>query len=136
MVYTLRITGFGNFVPSPEDGNRSNFRNAVFSSYFEFRTIDKSSNPEILRDNICSDIILNIYGPKQKSPHNFHSTCSKTYLSPLGRPTFGDEICIRPKLLTVNPCYALWAKAHRNFRIFYQYDIMVYNLLEMSHTLM
>jgi hypothetical protein len=31
----------GISLPSPEDRNRSSFRNTVFSSYLEFRTIDK-----------------------------------------------------------------------------------------------
>jgi hypothetical protein len=32
-------------LPSPEDGNRSSFRNAVFSSYLEFRALDKGEKP-------------------------------------------------------------------------------------------
>jgi hypothetical protein len=32
-------------LPSPEDGNRSSFRNVVFSMYLEFRTMDKVQNP-------------------------------------------------------------------------------------------
>jgi hypothetical protein len=31
--------------PSPEDGSRSSFRNVVFSSYLEFRTMDKVQKP-------------------------------------------------------------------------------------------
>jgi hypothetical protein len=31
----------GVYLPSARDGNRSSFRNVVFSSYLEFRTIDK-----------------------------------------------------------------------------------------------
>jgi hypothetical protein len=31
--------------PSPEDGNRPSFRNAVFSSYLDFQTIDKVLKP-------------------------------------------------------------------------------------------
>jgi hypothetical protein len=31
--------------PSPEDGNRSSFRNVMFSSYLEFRTTDKVQKP-------------------------------------------------------------------------------------------
>jgi hypothetical protein len=67
---TFRITGFLDFVhrpniqitkqnvsetgsvsvfrcslPSAVDGNRSSFRKVVFSSYFEFRTIDKVQKP-------------------------------------------------------------------------------------------
>jgi hypothetical protein len=33
------------FLPSPENRNRSSFRNFVFSSYLEFRTIDKVHKP-------------------------------------------------------------------------------------------
>jgi hypothetical protein len=29
--------------PLPEDGNRSSFRNVIFSSYLEFRTMDRGS---------------------------------------------------------------------------------------------
>jgi hypothetical protein len=35
----------GVSLSSPDDGNRSSFRNLVFSSYLEFRTIDKVHNP-------------------------------------------------------------------------------------------
>jgi hypothetical protein len=38
----------GVFLSSPEDGNRSSFRNVVLSSYLECRTIDKVINPMIL----------------------------------------------------------------------------------------
>jgi hypothetical protein len=38
------------FLPSPEDGNRSSFRNVVFSSYLEFRTIDKVQIPSNPKD--------------------------------------------------------------------------------------
>jgi hypothetical protein len=31
--------------PSPEDGNRSSFRNALLSSYLEFQTLDKAHIP-------------------------------------------------------------------------------------------
>jgi hypothetical protein len=37
----------GVSLPSPEDGNRSSFRNVVFSSYLEFGTMDKPTNPVI-----------------------------------------------------------------------------------------
>jgi hypothetical protein len=30
---------------SPEDGNRSRFRNVVFCSYLEYRTMDKVQKP-------------------------------------------------------------------------------------------
>jgi hypothetical protein len=43
-------------LPSPEDGNRSSFRNVVFSSFLEHRTMDKvqkSSNPEIYNIICC-----------------------------------------------------------------------------------
>jgi hypothetical protein len=33
------------FLPLPEDGNRSSFRNAVFYSYLEFRIMDKVQKP-------------------------------------------------------------------------------------------
>jgi hypothetical protein len=32
-------------LPSPEDGNRFSFGNVVFSSYLEFRTMDKVKKP-------------------------------------------------------------------------------------------
>jgi hypothetical protein len=35
----------GVSIPSPEDGIRSNFRNVVFSSYLEFRTMGKVYEP-------------------------------------------------------------------------------------------
>jgi hypothetical protein len=35
----------GVSLPSPEDGNRSSFRNVVFSSYLEFRTMSKVQEP-------------------------------------------------------------------------------------------
>jgi hypothetical protein len=34
-------------LPSPEYGNRSRFRNVVFSSYLEFRTMDKVHKPTV-----------------------------------------------------------------------------------------
>jgi hypothetical protein len=34
--------------PSPEDGKRSSFRNVVFSSFSDYRTVDKVQNPVIL----------------------------------------------------------------------------------------
>jgi hypothetical protein len=36
------LTGVGVSLPSPEDGNRSSFRNVVFNSYLEFRTMYKT----------------------------------------------------------------------------------------------
>jgi hypothetical protein len=35
----------GVSLPSPEGGNRSSFRNVVFSNYLEFRTMDKVQKP-------------------------------------------------------------------------------------------
>jgi hypothetical protein len=35
----------GVSLPSPEDGNRSSFRNVVFSSYLEFWTMHKAQKP-------------------------------------------------------------------------------------------
>jgi hypothetical protein len=35
----------GLVFPPPEDGNRSNFGNVVFSSYLEFWKLDKVQNP-------------------------------------------------------------------------------------------
>jgi hypothetical protein len=40
--------GVGISLPSPEDGNRSSFRNVVFSRYLEFRTMDKVHKPSDL----------------------------------------------------------------------------------------
>jgi hypothetical protein len=45
--------GVGASLPSPVEGNRFNFRNLVFSSYLEFRTLDKvheTSDSEFKRD--------------------------------------------------------------------------------------
>jgi hypothetical protein len=49
-------TGFLDFVrrpigvscPSPEDGNRSSFRNVVFFCFIEYRTMDKVQKPSSL----------------------------------------------------------------------------------------
>jgi hypothetical protein len=38
--------------PSPGDGIRSSFRDAMFSSYFEFRRWTKSVNPTVLNNVI------------------------------------------------------------------------------------
>jgi hypothetical protein len=46
----LRFSRVCVFFPSPEDGKRPSFPNGVFSSYLEFRTMDKSTNPAILSD--------------------------------------------------------------------------------------
>jgi hypothetical protein len=35
----------GVSLPSPEEGNRSSFRNVVFYSYLEFRTMNKVQKP-------------------------------------------------------------------------------------------
>jgi hypothetical protein len=35
-------TAVGVSLHQPEDGNRSSFRNVVFSSYLEFRTVDEA----------------------------------------------------------------------------------------------
>jgi hypothetical protein len=40
----------GVFYPSSENGKRPSFRNVVFSSYLEFRTIDKVHKPS---DFVC-----------------------------------------------------------------------------------
>jgi hypothetical protein len=37
-------------LPSPEDGNRSSFRNVVFSSYLEFWTLDKVGKLSVSED--------------------------------------------------------------------------------------
>jgi hypothetical protein len=39
--------------PPSEDGNKSSFRNIVFSSYLEFRAMNKSRKPVIMKVNIC-----------------------------------------------------------------------------------
>jgi hypothetical protein len=48
--------------PSPEDGNRSNFQNAVLSSYLELWTMDKDLTPS---DSECytplSDLLDSTY---------------------------------------------------------------------------
>jgi hypothetical protein len=41
----------GVSLPSPEDGDRSSFRNVVFSRYLEFRTMDEAHKPS---DSECS----------------------------------------------------------------------------------
>jgi hypothetical protein len=43
----------GVFLPSPENENRFSFRNVVFSSYLEFRTIDEVQKPSDSQNNIC-----------------------------------------------------------------------------------
>jgi hypothetical protein len=43
--YFLGTNRVGAFLPTPEDGNRSSFRNFVLSSYLEFRMIDKGHKP-------------------------------------------------------------------------------------------
>jgi hypothetical protein len=42
--------GVGVSLPSPEDGNRTSFRNVVSSCNLECRTIDKVQNPV---DSVC-----------------------------------------------------------------------------------
>jgi hypothetical protein len=37
--------GVDVFLPSPEDGNRSSLRNDVFSSYLQFKTMEKVQKP-------------------------------------------------------------------------------------------
>jgi hypothetical protein len=41
----------GASFPSPEGGNRSSFRNVAFSSYLEFRTMDKVQKPSDSQDS-------------------------------------------------------------------------------------
>jgi hypothetical protein len=41
----------GISLPSPEDGNRFSFRNAVFSSYLKFRKTDKVYKPNESGEN-------------------------------------------------------------------------------------
>jgi hypothetical protein len=48
----------GVFLPSPEDGNEFSFRNVVFSSYFEFRTVEKVHKPN---DVECYTIVRTLY---------------------------------------------------------------------------
>jgi hypothetical protein len=50
----------GVSLPSPEDGKRSSFRN-VFSTYFEFRTMDKSHKPG---DSELSGVLLCLQEPE------------------------------------------------------------------------
>jgi hypothetical protein len=51
VVQLLRLTlskvpnNVGVFLLSPENGNRSSFRNVMFSSYLEFRALDKVQKP-------------------------------------------------------------------------------------------
>jgi hypothetical protein len=40
-----RVTVLALFLSSPEDGNRSSFRNVAFSSYLEFRTMGRDQKP-------------------------------------------------------------------------------------------
>jgi hypothetical protein len=47
--------GIGVSLPPPEDGNRSGFRNVMFLSYLEFRTMDelhKSSDSECYTSSV------------------------------------------------------------------------------------
>jgi hypothetical protein len=45
-------------LPSHEDGNRSGFRNVVFSSYLEFRTMDRVQN---LSNSDCNTLASELF---------------------------------------------------------------------------
>lgn len=50
----------GVYLPSPENGKKYTFRNAVFSVQLEFRTMDKTQDPNVSKRYVPIGIKLNL----------------------------------------------------------------------------
>jgi hypothetical protein len=66
LAFTKGPNGAGVSLPSPEDGNRSSFRNFSFSNCFEFRTMDEVQNLNDSKGKLFSSSRKN--GREQSAP--------------------------------------------------------------------
>jgi hypothetical protein len=68
--------------PSPKEGNKSNFRNAMFYNFLEFWAMDKVTNPVILNPVIC------FLAFERKNSFRSYKLC-KVYLNGLEEQNYG-----------------------------------------------